>query len=362
MAERTPATPRTLHVAQIGAGSIEIPPRGYGAVEEYVANLSSGLRALGHSVEILNRIPPVRGSRARELLSAVTLPLDLGRRTFDIVHAHTPLTAESLTASRHPYVLTSHSRHWLGAAGTLDVLRRRRDEMAVRVAIGVIALAPQTLRRFRDLRRDRSPDSSVEYIPFGVDPDRFQPLPPGSPRSGVVGLGVVAAHKRFDILAASARAAGAGARILGRVSSEPLRAELKGRNPALEFLGEVSADALPGLLASAKVLVHPSDSELASVATIQAMACGLPVVGSDLLEGLVTEGKEGFLVDHRKPFEERVAATAEAIERLLGNETLWSRMSENARRTAVENHAWSEIAQRVAAFYARILDAASKTR
>jgi glycosyltransferase involved in cell wall biosynthesis len=341
--------PAALRVALVGTGALEIPPPGYGAVEEYIANLARELRVRGHQVEILNRRPPFTDVRAREIVSAALLPADLYARAFDIVHVHSPISAEALLLTRRPFVLTSHSRHW-DAERPLDRLRRARDRWAVRRAAGVIALTPGIAQEFRRLRPG-SPADRVVHAPFGVDTERFHPPPPGTERAGVIGLGVVVPHKRFDILAAASARAGLPASVIGRIADPSVVERARALLPGIRFLGEVERTRLPDLLAAARIFVHPSDSELASVATVQAMACGLPVVGSDQVSALVQHGETGFLVDHRLPFEERVAQTAEHVRRLATDEGLWRSFSECARAHALSEHAWSAVARTVEGLY-----------
>jgi glycosyltransferase involved in cell wall biosynthesis len=229
--------------------------------------------------------------------------------------------------------------------------------MAVRRASAVVALTPRVVPLFRAIRGKAKRPDSLACIPFGVDHERFRPAADPSVRTGVIGLGVVAPHKRFDILAAAARRAGAPATIVGPAPDARTRDEILRLDPDLRFTGEVAASELAGRVASGRVFVHPSDMELASVATIQAMACGLPVVGSDLVEGIVTHGHDGFLVDHRAPFETRVAETSEYLRRLLSDDALWREMGANARATVLRNHSWDRIAGGIAALYARVSSA-----
>ncbi len=194
-------------------------------------------------------------------------------------------------------------------------------------------------------------------IPFGVDTERFRPPAEGSPRAGLVGLGVVAPHKRWDIFAAAARVTHLPATIIGRIADEPTRDQVRSINPEVRFAGEIGREELPGELGRALVYVHPSDMELASVATVQALACGLPVVGSDLLKDIVTPGQEGYLVDHTLPFDERVALTARHITDLVSDAARWRSMSLRARATAEESHSWGRIAHQVSEFYHEVRDA-----
>jgi glycosyltransferase involved in cell wall biosynthesis len=59
-------------------------------------------------------------------------------------------------------------------------------------------------------------------------------------------------------------------------------AHLADLNPEVaEYVGSVNSDELPALLRSAAMLLVPSRYEPGSIATVEAMACGLPVVLSD---------------------------------------------------------------------------------
>jgi glycosyltransferase involved in cell wall biosynthesis len=60
------------------------------------------------------------------------------------------------------------------------------------------------------------------------------------------------------------------------------RAHLSGLEPSVaEYLGGVAAEGLPGMMRSATMLIVPSRYEPGSIATAEALACGLPVVLSD---------------------------------------------------------------------------------
>lgn len=61
-------------------------------------------------------------------------------------------------------------------------------------------------------------------------------------------------------------------------------AHLKGLNPAVAtYVGGIPSEQLPALLRSATLLVVPSRYEPGSIAAVEALACGLPVVLSDAI-------------------------------------------------------------------------------
>ncbi len=82
----------------------------------------------------------------------------------------------------------------------------------------------------------------------------------------------------------------------------------------VHFPGRVSDDQLRRILSRATVFAMPSTAELQSIATMEGMASGLPVVAADAmaLPHLVKDGENGWLFPARD-----VAALADRLERVL---------------------------------------------
>lgn len=98
---------------------------------------------------------------------------------------------------------------------------------------------------------------------------------------------------------------------------------------------------IPQALAAADLFLFPSWYEAFSLATIEAAACGLPVVASRIngTEDFITPGETGDFVKHDA---EDVAAV---LRRLCANPQQIKVMGENARRRVEENYTWDRIAQ-----------------
>jgi glycosyltransferase involved in cell wall biosynthesis len=98
---------------------------------------------------------------------------------------------------------------------------------------------------------------------------------------------------------------------------------------AIRFLGYRSD--VESLLHAADICVVPSRSEGLSLAAIEAMATGLPVVASQVggIPEVVEDGRTGILVEAENP-----AALAGAITRVLGDTTLRTRLAASARGAA----------------------------
>jgi alpha-1,6-mannosyltransferase len=113
---------------------------------------------------------------------------------------------------------------------------------------------------------------------------------------------------------------------------------------------------LAGVLASCDLLVHPGDCETFGLIVLEAMACGLPVVGTN--GGGVAE-----LVDDDTGILARpndVASLAAAIEAVYGRDM--ARLGANARRKAQEQYDWSQVFPQLMHRYGSLLSASSGAR
>jgi D-inositol-3-phosphate glycosyltransferase len=119
-----------------------------------------------------------------------------------------------------------------------------------------------------------------------------------------------------------------------------------------EFVGRVGHDLLPLYYTAADVCVIPSHYEPFGLVAIEAMACGTPVVASDVggLKFTVVPEETGLLVPPQD-----VTAFATAIERILGDE-LWARkLRRQAPLRVQQNFSWSGVAAQLSNLYRRLL-------
>jgi len=116
------------------------------------------------------------------------------------------------------------------------------------------------------------------------------------------------------------------------------------------FLGNVAA--VETILPVARLLLLPSDAESFGLAALEAMACGVPVIGTAAggLPEVVEDGKSGFL----RPVGDVAGMAAAAVE-LLSKEERWLEFSRAARRRAVEGFPRDEIVGRYRALYEETL-------
>jgi len=124
---------------------------------------------------------------------------------------------------------------------------------------------------------------------------------------------------------------------------------------AVAFAGFVERAELPELLRAADLFGMPSAIELQSIATLEAMSVGLPVLAASggALPELVSDEVNGRLF---RPGDARDAA--DAIEWLLAHEAEWSRMGEESLRRA-KAHDWRLVLGQYVALYEEVAGARS---
>jgi glycosyltransferase involved in cell wall biosynthesis len=166
-----------------------------------------------------------------------------------------------------------------------------------------------------DVLRAKKYRGPIRVIPqFGVDLDRFVPRPDSGPRTGPFRIGFVGRlvqEKGPQLLMHAAAGLQAEWELLF-VGSGPMQAQLAalaeelGINGRVQFEPWVSSDRMPSMYQRMDALVLPSLTrpnwkEQFGRVLIEAMACGLPVVGSDCGEIPNVIGDAGLVFHENDP-------------------------------------------------------------
>jgi len=189
------------------------------------------------------------------------------------------------------------------------------------------------------------PRGRLVCLPTFTDVERFAPPPPDAARSHLVCVGRLDRPKGIPVLlealsllhargidAPPLKIAGAGHDV-GYVAELENRARSLGLEGSVEFMGKLDAQAIPDLLRGAVCAVLPALwFENLPNTLVESMACGTPVVASDIgsLSACVRDGVDGLLARPGDP-----ADLADKIARVLGDKELAARLSANARRSAL---------------------------
>lgn len=116
-----------------------------------------------------------------------------------------------------------------------------------------------------------------------------------------------------------------------------------GINQIVSFVGAKEQAQLPVYYAAATAVIVPSDYESFGMVALEAMACGKPVIASQVggLQFLVRDKETGFQVPAREPI-----SLTQAIISLLSDPARTAAMGASAARAA-QDYAWSVIAKRL---------------
>ncbi|MBX6340870.1 MAG: glycosyltransferase family 4 protein, partial [Thermomicrobiaceae bacterium] len=205
---------------------------------------------------------------------------------------------------------------------------------------------------------------------FGVDPEIYRPQPgPPEPVPVIGYAGRLVPEKGVDVLLDAFARLRSRARleIIGN-GSERARLELRASNLGIRdrvtFRGSVAAAEMPAALSRFQVLVVPSRTrpnwkEQFGRVIIEAMACQVPVIGSDSGEIPNVIGDAGVVVPEGDP-----DALAAALDDLLENEEKRAALGRRARQRVLEHYTQASVARQYYDLYRWLLasDARDKRR
>ncbi|RIK28424.1 MAG: glycosyltransferase family 1 protein [Anaerolineae bacterium] len=302
---------------------------------------------------------------------------------YDVIHSHywmSGIAAASLSDlwAGAPIV---HMFHTLGEMKNRIARSDEEREGAYRIEgerqvirradrIVVATLAEQTQLRFLY----KADASKMVVIPPGVNVSRFYPIPSDEAKE-FVGLkpdnrmilfvGRIEPLKGVDTLLEAMsclqmkESRPVHLAIIGgdpSASPEKMNAEMTrlknlcevlGLDQSVVFLGVRDQDKLSYYYSAAEVVVMPSHYESFGMVALEAMACGTPVIASEVggLAYLVRDGETGFTIPAEEP-----ETLCEKLSWLLNDPHLHDSMSKRAVEYA-QDYAWEKVAGQIVGVY-----------
>lgn len=287
---------------------------------------------------------------------------------YDVVHWHNLIWETwgvRFGAGDVPRVFTNHSSGFLRRMG---IPWRKRWQMPLLLGAADWILCPSTELQEKTIEAGYPADRTA-FIANGVDVDTFSPGPRDPALLAKYGIAegdrILVVPRRFDpkngidvlVKALPAlRARHPKVKVL-LVGDGERRAELEGLARDLDvtghlvFCGSQPRHLMPPHLRLAEAMVLPSRKEAVSLAGLEAMACGLPVVGSRVggIPEFVSDPDNGRLVPVDDP-----PALAAALAGLLDLPAEAIRATgERARAMVGRRFSWTAAAARTVEEYAK---------
>lgn len=391
----------------------EYPPHVYGGAGVHVEYLSAALSRL-MSVEVrcygeqdqARENPTVKGYagdrggyRCPESLKTVfdAIERDLRFNTSgvaaDIVHCHTWYTHFGGILAKLTYgvplVVTVHSleplRPWkreqLGGGYDFTCWV---EKTALEMADAVIAVSEGTRQ---DLERLFTiPPERLHIIHNGIDPTVYHPVDPApalsaygidAERPYVLFVGRITRQKGIIHLVEAIRHMDPGYQVVlcaGAPDTPEIASEMKEavetvraqRDEVFWIDAMVPREAVIQLYSGASVFCCPSIYEPFGIINLEAMACETPVVGARVggIPEVVVDGQTGILVpleltDSRSftlaDAEKYAQDLASAVNTLMADASLRTRMARAGRQRAVEVFSWDSIAKKTHTLYQSLI-------
>lgn len=317
----------------------EYPPEIYGGAGVHVAELVRALRkqdeiqvrcfgAERDETDVTNYVVPLELRDANPALQTIGVNLLMANDTVgaDVVHSHTWYANEAgrLSQQLHgiPHVITAHSleplRPWKAEQlGGGYQVSSSIEKSAYESADAVIAVSggmrADILRSYPSMNPDK-----VHVIHNGIDVDAWAPTSNpellqrwgiDSSRPSIVFVGRITRQKGLPYLLAAAQSLPAEVQLIlcaGAPDTPEIQKEVEAsvaqlqqsRSGVVWIPDHLPRHELAAILTSATVFVCPSIYEPLGIVNLEAMACGIPVVGTATggIPEVIVDGETGWLV------------------------------------------------------------------
>jgi len=192
--------------------------------------------------------------------------------------------------------------------------------------------------------------NKIVIIPNWVDAEMFKPMDMPKERGRIIFVGRLEYQKNvLALIDAVKNLPNAKLYIVGDGSlRKAIEEKIKRENIRnVVLMGVIPNEKLPIELNKSEIYVLPSLWEGHPKALLEAMACGLPVIGTDVegIRELIVNGVNGLLC---KPTAKDIRR---CIQRLLSDFELRKRLGENARRFIIENFSFEKVMRRELALH-----------
>ena len=197
-----------------------------------------------------------------------------------------------------PLVITWHEfwgDDWYQYLGKLGLFGKLTERATLAIADEVIAVSMTTKELISQFRK------GVSVVPNGIDICLIDSIAPAESSVDALFVGRLIPEKNVELL----MRAMPPSKTLCIIGDGPEKAKLvqlsRELNTNVRFRSELPYEDLIGVMKAANSLVLPSSREGFGIVALEALACGTPVITSNVRKNaareLITHGENGFVVD-----------------------------------------------------------------
>jgi glycosyltransferase involved in cell wall biosynthesis len=381
------------------------PAVSFGGPVQVTHNLSTNMVRLGHDVTVFStdaydigsclnlkdRFRMIDGAKVYYfhnftrnhnffISPEIVYALSKNASNFDIVHLHEYRTFQNMAfyfcnKTHLPYVLSPHGElEYLDES--LDVFALRRifeNAFGKKLLRNASALFALTELEKAQMIKMCIPEEKIEIVPNGINISDYTDLPAKTSfkrnfdidpsKLIILYLGRISSSKGVDfIMRAFAELvkkskvndcllviAGTDDGYLSEAKSLASHLEI---SESVLFTGMLSEKEKISAYVDSSVCTYLGQFEAFGIVTLEAAACGTPVIVSKgtPMAKIVNDGKFGFQVKYGD-----INELVDAMQSILSDSKLAKEMSRNGRRYVKDNFSWSVISAQIEAIYSKIL-------
>lgn len=238
------------------------------------------------------------------------------------------------------------------AAGSPNADRIRGIERKALASAAYIAVTTQEMAEYvTEISPAAAP--KIAMIPNFVDVDLFRPAP-SAKQYDLIYIGRLSAEKNLAAILQAVKELNLSIAIVGGRNlsiqnpannddeEDNLRRQFGTLDGRIHWLGRLKNEALPAIMNQSRAFVLCSFIEGQPRVLIEAMACGMPIIGSNVrgIRSVIQHNVTGYLCDTDA---DNIAA---AIQTVLSKPELMRKIGANARQFALEHYALEQQARR----------------
>ena len=327
---------------------------GIGGTAKHVRGLSDFLRSKDHHVTIISSentftIPIKKLKNPSFMISSLIKTKFSGN--YDIIHAHHPIASLSFKASSAKKIVTFHGIYskQIGVlhGNTASNFSNKYEKNALSWADAITAGSKESFEYYSGKGYE------VNYIPNAID---ITSLPTGTNKKfekQIIFVGRLSKEKGIESIIKISENLPSGLHLL-IIGSGPMEKEIKKIDESysnVHYLGYLEKKDLIPIIRGSMMLIQPSLVEGISTTILEAMACKIPIIASNVggNKELVINDKNGFLINPNSSDE-----LLEKISQLSKDFKLRQKFGE-ASFELVKEFEWKEVGQKYLDLYESLL-------
>jgi len=327
---------------------------GIGGIAKHVIGLSNFLRSKNHHVTIISSentptIPIKKLKNPSFMISALIKTKFSGN--YDIIHAHHPIASLSFKASSAKKIVTFHGiySNQIGIlhGNVASTLSNKFEKNALKWADAITAGSKESFEYYSQLGH------TINYIPNAIDVKSLPTQINKKFTKQIIFAGRLSKEKGTELLIKISKTLPPELHLL-IVGSGPMEKDIKEIDKLysnIHYLGYLPREELIPLIRGSVVLIQPSLAEGISTTLLEAMACKIPIIASNVggNKELILNNQNGFLINPD--------SSDELLEKILlisENQSLQQKFGQKSFEL-VKKFEWSEVGQKYLDLYQSLL-------